>query len=105
MAIELVDRMAFFWWDFVASLAWVLQTLVDCVLAVMYACNISFADLLLFLFCVFGGMCDENSCNVFMLLFIMVLWVPIVATLFMMAMFVSKPYRVAPPAATLHRHC
>jgi hypothetical protein len=34
----------------------------------------------MFLFGVFGGMRGENSCNVFMLLF-MVLWVPISATL------------------------
>jgi hypothetical protein len=35
----------------------------------------------LFLFGVFGGICDVNSCNVFLLLF-MVLLVPISATLF-----------------------
>jgi hypothetical protein len=33
----------------------------------------------------FGGMCGENSCNAFLLLF-MVLWVPISAILCMMAM-------------------
>jgi hypothetical protein len=35
----------------------------------------------MFLFGVFGGMCNVNSCNVFLLLF-MTLWVPISATLF-----------------------
>jgi hypothetical protein len=35
----------------------------------------------MFRFGVFGGMCDVNSCNVFLLLF-MALWVPISATLF-----------------------
>jgi hypothetical protein len=35
----------------------------------------------MFLFGVFGGMCDESSCNVFLLLF-MVLWVPNSAMLF-----------------------
>jgi hypothetical protein len=42
-----------------------------------------FVDLLLFLiyFGDFWGMCDVSSCNVFLLLF-MVLWVPISATLF-----------------------
>jgi hypothetical protein len=34
----------------------------------------------MFLFGVFVGMCDVNSCNVFLLLF-MALWVPISATL------------------------
>jgi hypothetical protein len=33
------------------------------------ACKISFVDLPLFLFGVFGGVCGENSCNVFLLLF------------------------------------
>jgi hypothetical protein len=51
---ELVDRMAI-WWLFIASLAWVLQTLVHCVLTVMSACNISFIDLLMLLFDVFRG--------------------------------------------------
>jgi hypothetical protein len=36
------------------------------------------------LFGVFGGMCDVNSCNVFLQLF-MALWVPISATLFRIA--------------------
>jgi hypothetical protein len=39
-----------------------------------------FVKLLLFLFGVFWGMCGENSCNVFLLLF-MVLWVPFSVTL------------------------
>jgi hypothetical protein len=38
-----------------------------------------FVELLVFLYGVFGGICDVNSCNIFMLLF-MVLWVPISAT-------------------------
>jgi hypothetical protein len=43
--------------------------------------HISFVDLLtMFPSCVFRGMCGENSCNVFLMLF-MVLWVPIFATL------------------------
>jgi hypothetical protein len=40
--------------------------------------NILFVDLLIFLLVVLGGVCGENSCNVFILLF-MVLWVPISA--------------------------
>jgi hypothetical protein len=47
----------------------------------MSVCNILFVDLLLFRFGVFWGLCDENSCNVFLLLF-MALWVLISATLF-----------------------
>jgi hypothetical protein len=46
----------------------------------MHTCNISFVALLMFLFGVFGGMCGENSRNVFLLL-LMVLWVPISVTL------------------------
>jgi hypothetical protein len=46
----------------------------------MSACNILFVDLIMFPFDVFGGMCGENSCNVF-LPFFMVPWVPIFATL------------------------
>jgi hypothetical protein len=42
---------------------------------------VSFVDLLLFLFGVFWGMCEVNSCNVFLLLF-MALWVPTSVTLF-----------------------
>jgi hypothetical protein len=53
--------------------------LVNCVVTVTSAHNISFVDLLIFLSAVFGGMYGENSCNVFLLLF-MVLWVPILAT-------------------------
>jgi hypothetical protein len=44
-----------FWWMFVASLTWVLLTLAPCALTVMYVCNISFVDLLKFLFGVLGG--------------------------------------------------
>jgi hypothetical protein len=49
----------------------------------MPACNISFVELLLFIFDVFGGMFvnGENSCNVFLLLFTALL-VPFFATLF-----------------------
>jgi hypothetical protein len=46
----------------------------------MSACNILFVDLLLFRFGVFRGMCDVNSCNAFLLLF-MALWAPTSATL------------------------
>jgi hypothetical protein len=35
----------------------------------MSVCNISFVELLMFLFGVSWGMCDMNSCNVFLLLF------------------------------------
>jgi hypothetical protein len=45
-------------------------------------CRISFVDLLVFPFDVLGGMCGENSCKVFLMLF-MVLWIPISATLCM----------------------
>jgi hypothetical protein len=41
----------------------------------------------MFRFGVFGGMCDVNSCNVF-LLFFMALWVLISATLFRKAVLV-----------------
>jgi hypothetical protein len=34
----------------------------------MSVCNISFVDLLLFSFDVFGGVCRENSCNVYLTL-------------------------------------
>jgi hypothetical protein len=70
-----------FWWLYVVSLAWGLLTLAPCALTIMSVCNISFVGLLMFLFGVLGGMCDVNSCNVFMLLF-MVLWDPTSATLF-----------------------
>jgi len=53
----------------------------------MSVCNILFVDLLLFRFGVFWGMCDENSCNVFLLLF-MARWVLISATLFRRAVLV-----------------
>jgi hypothetical protein len=66
-------------------MAWVLLTLVLCVLTVMSVCNMSFVELLIFLFGVFGGMCGDNSCYVFLLL-VMVLRVPISASLYMRAM-------------------
>jgi hypothetical protein len=47
----------------------------------MSVCDTLFVDLLVFLFGVFGGMCDVNSSNVLLLLF-MALWVHISATLF-----------------------
>jgi hypothetical protein len=50
----------------------------------MPACKISFVDLLIFPFDGFGGMCGDNSRNVFLLLFV-VLWVLIFATLCMRA--------------------
>jgi hypothetical protein len=53
----------------------------------MSVCNILFVDLLLFRFGVFLEMCDVNSCNVFMLLF-MALWVLISATLLRRAVLV-----------------
>jgi hypothetical protein len=80
MAAELVDRLDFLWLS-VASLAWVPLTLVPCALTVISVCIISFVDPLLFRFGVYGGMCDVDSCNVFLLLF-MALWGPISATLF-----------------------
>jgi hypothetical protein len=70
-----------FWWLFVASLAWVPLTLAPSAVTVMSVCNILFVDLLMFRFGVFGGMCDVNSCNAFLLLF-MTLSVPISRTLF-----------------------
>jgi multisubunit Na+/H+ antiporter MnhG subunit len=70
-----------FWWKFVASLAWVMLTLVLCALTVMSVCNILLVELLMFLFDIFWGMCGENLCNVVLLLF-MVLWAPVSATLF-----------------------
>jgi hypothetical protein len=76
-----------FWWLFVASLAWVPLTLVPCAMTFMSVCIILFVDLLIFRFGVFWGMCDENSCNVFLLLF-MALWVLISATLFRRAVLV-----------------
>jgi hypothetical protein len=80
MAAELLIAWLF-WWLFVASPAWVLLTLAPCALTVMSVCNISFVDLLMFLFGVFWGICDVHSCNVFLLLF-MTLWIPTSATLF-----------------------
>jgi hypothetical protein len=67
-----------FWWQSVDSLAWVVLTLFLCALTIMFVCNISFVELLMFLLGVFGEMCGGSSCDVFMLLF-MVLWVPISA--------------------------
>jgi hypothetical protein len=43
---------------------------------IMSVCNISFVELFLLIFGAYWGMCGENACNVFMLLFV-VLWVPI----------------------------
>jgi hypothetical protein len=46
-------------------------------LIVASACDISFVELLLFLFGVFGGMCDVK-CNVFhLLLMVLIMWVSI----------------------------
>jgi hypothetical protein len=50
----------------------------------MSVCNISFVELLMFLFGVVWGMCGESLCNVFLLVF-MVLWVPVSAMLCMRA--------------------
>jgi hypothetical protein len=60
-------------------LAWVMPTLALCALIVMSVCNISSTELLDFLFEVFWGMCDVNSCNAFLLLF-MVIWIHVSAT-------------------------
>jgi hypothetical protein len=84
MAAKLVDRLAVLV-AFRRFLGMVLQTLAHCVLTVMSACTISFVDLLMLLFDDFGGSCGENSCNVFLLVF-MVPWVPTFATLCMRAM-------------------
>jgi hypothetical protein len=70
---------------FLASLACVLLALALCDVTVMSVCIISFVDPFLFIFGVFGGMCDVNSCNVFLVLFIALL-VPISATLFRRSM-------------------
>jgi hypothetical protein len=48
-----------FWWQFVASMAWLLLTLVLCAMRVMSVCNISFVELLMFLFGVFGDVWRE----------------------------------------------
>jgi hypothetical protein len=77
MAAEVVDRVAIL----VAVRRFpgmVLLTLVLCAVTVTSVCNISFVELVLFLFGVFWGMCGESLCIVFLLLF-MVLWVPISA--------------------------
>jgi hypothetical protein len=73
MAAQMIDRMGI-WWQFVASLACMMQTLAHCGVIAMSACQIPFVDILMFPFDVFWRMCGENSCNVFILLFI-VLWV------------------------------
>jgi hypothetical protein len=74
-----------YWWQFVASMAWVMRTLVQPILTFMSVCTISFVDMLLFTFDSFGGMCGENLCTVFLLLFI-VHWVPIFVMLSKRAM-------------------
>jgi hypothetical protein len=51
---------------------------------VRMVCFISFVELLLYFFGVFWGMCDDSSCNVFLLLF-MGPWVPISVMLYMRA--------------------
>jgi hypothetical protein len=50
--------------------------------------SILLVELLKFLFGVFGGMCGENSCSVFPLLF-MVLWVPVSVTLWHASLFLG----------------
>jgi hypothetical protein len=80
VADELVDIAWIVCWQFVASLVWVMQTLVDCIImTIMSGCNISSVDLLTFPFDGFWGMCGENFCNVFALHGI--LWVPMLAML------------------------
>jgi hypothetical protein len=79
MAVELVDRLAILaaFRRFLGISAIDSRSLGSYIMSV---CNFSFVELLRFVFAFFGGLCGENSCNVFMLLFI-VLWVPISATL------------------------
>jgi hypothetical protein len=68
MAAALVGRLPImswliawlFWWQFVASLAWVLLILAPCAFTVMSVCNISFVVLALFSFGGFWGMCDVS---------------------------------------------
>jgi hypothetical protein len=64
-----------------------MHTPVHCVLFVMFACNTSFVDLLMFHFDGFWGMCGENSCNGFLML-LMVLLVLVIATLCKRAMLI-----------------
>jgi hypothetical protein len=64
----------------------VMLTLVLCALAIMSVSSMSFVELLFLLFGVTWRMCGENSCNVFVVLLFMVLWVPISATLWRRAM-------------------
>jgi hypothetical protein len=77
-----------FWWQFVASLAWMQRTLVHCVMAAMSACLISFADLLMFPFNGFWGMCGENFYNAFLLLFI-IRWVLILGHVWHVFLFLG----------------
>jgi hypothetical protein len=59
-----------FWWQFVASVIWMLPTLVHCDVTIMSACNNLFFDLLMFPFDGAWGMCGEKSFNFFVLFFI-----------------------------------
>jgi hypothetical protein len=45
------------------------RTIIYCVMPIMSACNMSLLDLLVFPFDGFWGLCGDNSCNVFLLLF------------------------------------
>jgi hypothetical protein len=77
MAAELLDRLAIW----VTVHCFHVMGVTDFgSLTVMSVCNISVGGLRMLLFGVFLEMCGENSCNVFLELF-MVLWVPISATL------------------------
>jgi hypothetical protein len=54
MATELLIAWLF-WWLFVTSLAWGLETLTPCAVRVLSVCNISFVDLLMSLSAFLGG--------------------------------------------------
>jgi hypothetical protein len=86
MAAELVDRMAIL----VAVRRFIrmgdadYRSLRSDSYVSVHHCNILFVKLLMFPFGVFGGVCGESSCNVFLLLF-MVLCAPISVMLCMRA--------------------
>jgi hypothetical protein len=91
MALELVDRMTISVAvrRFPRMGAAYSRSLRSDIYVRMSVCNISFVALLMFLFGVFWGMCGENSCNVFLLLF-MVFWVPISAALYRRAVLMLR---------------
>jgi hypothetical protein len=75
MAVELDDSLA----NFVAFLRFPCMDAADSRSWRSYSYFL-FVHLLMYIFDVFGGMCAENSCNIFLLLF-MVLWGPFFRTL------------------------